>query len=339
MDPAWHNAPGGALVDKSAVNDNRASVAVIITAFNHARFLADALTSVRTQTRPADEIVVVDDGSTDNPAEVVALFSNVKIIRQQNRGPSAARNTGVRNCKSKYLVFLDADDRLLPAALEAGLARITAEPECAFVYGGHRLISVSGQPIGPDCFNPIIGDPYLELLRGNPIIMHATLLYRRDCLLAINGFDEKHRRAEDYEVYLRLAQRYPIGSHPETVAEYRRHGNNVSDAYFKMLDGVLSVLDRHEALISPDAPTRKALRDGRTNRRRYYVTEAIKATRSRWQQHHDIGRFISDHVEAARWAPLITLRLLIGGVGRLASKVLPRTVVSWMERIRGRPYS
>ena len=130
--------------------DNRLTVAVIIPTFNHARFLADAIDSVLAQTRQADEIIVVDDGSTDDPAGVVARYSRVQLIRQNNRGLSAARNTGLWSCRTSHVVFLDADDRLLPIALKTGLTCITEKPDCAFVHGAHRLISEDGRPIGPD---------------------------------------------------------------------------------------------------------------------------------------------------------------------------------------------
>lgn len=93
----------------------------------------------------------------------------------------------------------------------------------------------------------------------------------------MNGFDETWRRSEDYDIYLRISQRYPIASYPKTVAEYRRHGHNVSDAHFKMLKSVLGVLDRHETRIASDALTRAALQEGRTNRRKHYVYEALAA--------------------------------------------------------------
>ena len=99
-----------------------ATVGVVITTYNHAHFLGEALDSLRAQTRPADDIVVVDDGSDDNPGEVVARFPGVRGIRQDNRGLAAARNTGLTALRTRYVIFLDADDRLEPNAIAAGLA-------------------------------------------------------------------------------------------------------------------------------------------------------------------------------------------------------------------------
>lgn len=323
----------------AGLRNNGTTAAVIITTFNHARFIAEAITSVLAQTRPADEIVVVDDGSSDHPERVLAQFPSVKLIRRDNGGPSAARNTGIQHCTSAYITFLDADDRLLPVALESGLLCARARPECAFVYGGYRYISESGKAIGSDRFNPLEGNAHLALLHSNKIVMHATVLYRRDCVLAVNGFDEAWRRGEDYDIYLRLAQRYPIASHPETIAEYRRHGQNVSDAHFKMLRSVLGVLSGHEAHISLDAPTLAALQEGRITRRKHYVSEALAAAHARWDTQHDIGAFVKTYIQGFRWSPVLTLRTLLGSIGRRASKSLPRPIVRWMEWCRGRPYS
>src|ERR1700691_6773469 len=89
----------------TALSAAEVTVAVIVPTFNHAHFLADAIGSVLAQTRQVDEIIVVDDGSTDDPATVVAQFQTVQLIRQEHRGLSGARNTGLRNCKSRYVVF------------------------------------------------------------------------------------------------------------------------------------------------------------------------------------------------------------------------------------------
>src|SRR5258708_17358462 len=141
--------PVAASLNSAGISGDHPSVAVVIPTFKHARFLADEIMSVLAQKHPADEIIVVDDGSTDDPASVVSQFAKVRLIRQENRGLSAARNTGLRNCATSHVVFLDADDRLLPIALHAGLASIAERPECAFLHGRHRLISEAGRPIRP----------------------------------------------------------------------------------------------------------------------------------------------------------------------------------------------
>ena len=99
-----------------------------------------------------------------------------------------------------------------------------------------------GQSRGVDNYDPIIGDAHLAFLRGNRIGMHATVLYRRDCLTEVGGFDETLRRCEDYDLYLRIAQRYPISSHGAIVAEYRKHDHNMSADAASMLQTMLAVL-------------------------------------------------------------------------------------------------
>ena len=91
---------------------------------------------------------MVDDGSPDNTSEVAARYSRVRCIRQENQGLAGARNTGIRESKGEYLVFLDADDRLLPEALGMGVKNLKARPECAFVSGLHQEIAADGSLLG-----------------------------------------------------------------------------------------------------------------------------------------------------------------------------------------------
>ena len=101
-----------------------ALVSVVIPCYNQAHFLGEAIESVLAQTYPHREIVVVDDGSPDNTREVASRYPGVRYVRQENQGLAAARNTGLRHSSGSYLVFLDADDRLLPEALEVGLRQL-----------------------------------------------------------------------------------------------------------------------------------------------------------------------------------------------------------------------
>ena len=114
-------------------------VTVVIPCYNQAHFLTEAIESVLSQSYPNFEVVVVDDGSTDDTSEVAGRYpQKVRLIRQENRGLSGARNTGIGHARGEYVVFLDADDRLLPEALEVGIEQLEAHPECAFVSGHCR---------------------------------------------------------------------------------------------------------------------------------------------------------------------------------------------------------
>ena len=269
------------------------TVAVIIPTFNHARFLADSINSVLAQTRRADEIIVVDDGSTDDPEMVVAKFQEVRLIRQDNNGLSAARNTGLRNCIASHVVFLDADDRLLPNALEAGLACMAAQPDCAFVYGRHRHISEDGKSIRPDPSKPVEGDARLAFLRGEPIAIH-TVLFRRDCLMAVNGFDGSLRRCEDFDLHLRMVQRYSVANHPTVIAEYRRHGQNMSNVHAEQLKTVLRLLDLYQSRLAIDNLSRNAFQEGRARKRKYFISKMLKMTWARWRKRHNIAGLVGD---------------------------------------------
>jgi glycosyltransferase involved in cell wall biosynthesis/SAM-dependent methyltransferase len=244
----------------SGVAHAEESVAVVVTTFNDADFLEDALNSIVRQTRRASEIIVVDDGSDESPEPIVAAVPGAILIRKKNGGLSSARNAGLHAARSQYIAFLDADDRLEPNAVTAGLACFAMQPKAVMVYGGHRRIDAAGKPLTDNLYRGVSKDPYADMLGGNIVGMHATALYRRDALLTAGGFDEKLRRCEDYDLYLRLARSHLIASHPALVAEYRWHGRNMSRDTAEMLRTVLAIHDEHR-----DQPSsrRVAWRKGR----------------------------------------------------------------------------
>jgi SAM-dependent methyltransferase len=258
-------------------------VAVVITTYNHAHFLAEAIQSVLDQTRPADEIVVVDDGSSDDPAAVVAAYPRLRLLRQSNSGLAAARNAGLDALRSDKVIFLDADDRLLPCAIAAGLACFAAAPASTFVYGAYRNVDARWRPITPVTHHPVGAQPWRDLLRGNLIGMHATVMYDRVRLAAGGAFDPTVRRCEDYDAYLRLARDGVITPHPQLVAEYRRHDANMSLQSHEMLDWALRVHARqHGTARAQGAAALGDWRHGRRSWRRHYAGEMWVATRRRW---------------------------------------------------------
>jgi glycosyltransferase involved in cell wall biosynthesis len=326
MKTAWPREPAAADLYASDLADV-ITVAVIIPTFNHAHFLADAIASVLAQTRQAEEIIVVDDGSTDDPARVAAKFPTVRLIRQDNRGLSAARNTGMRNCKTNHIIFLDADDRLLPTALQSGLTCAAAHPECAFIYGGSNYVSEDGHPLWSKTAEPINGDAFLAFLRRNQTGGIMTVVFRRDCLLALNGFDETLRRGEDYDLYLRMTQKYQVASHQEIVAEYRRHDQNMSNDHAAQLKVTLLILDRQEARIKSDV-ARAVLREARVHIRRHYVSRMLGEAAVRWRARRNIGILVLDLIEAALWSPHIVTRTVLSGLGGRSSKMLLRSIAA-----------
>ena len=218
------------------------SIALVINTFQQAHFLPASIKSALTQT---SRLIVVDDGSTDNPAAVVTNYPDVRLIRQSNAGLAGARNTGLDAASSDYTVFLDADDLLMPSAVRSGMACHAKNPGSGLVYGAYRRVGPNGEPLGDEIYYEI-GAAFRTLLTGNVIGMHATVVYDRSYLRDIGGFDVTLPRCEDYDAYFRMAARYPIASHQEVVALYRWHGQNMSANSATMLEWVLRINDRQK---------------------------------------------------------------------------------------------
>jgi len=246
-----------------------ALVSVVIPCYNQAHYLGEAIESALAQTYRPLEIVVVDDGATDSTFEVATAYVGVRCVRQANQGLSAARNAGLRASHGDYVVFLDADDRLLPGALQAGAAVLDANPEVGFTVGRHRRIAADGTPL-PVLQRPRVErDHYVSLVRRCWIAMPAAVMYRRAVLDAVGAFDTMLTCAEDYELYLRLARRFPVVDHYAEVAEYRQHPGTISRNAERMLTATLAVLEPHRPGVTASAAHHRAWRE-RDNAVWYY---------------------------------------------------------------------
>lgn len=194
------------------------TVSVIVPAYNYARFLPEALESVRAQTYPDWECIVVDDGSTDETASVLRAAatndSRVRYVSQTNRGPSAARNRGIAEATGEYLQFLDADDVLPPAKLEHQVLTMEADPSIDIVYSDARFFRGSSTDFlayrapGPrpsTTPGTSSADPLLRALIENNIIMVEGPLVRRSVIATVGPFEESLDRAEDWQYWLRCA--------------------------------------------------------------------------------------------------------------------------------------
>lgn len=225
--------------------------------------MPDAIRSVLEQTYSPVEIIVVNDGSTDNTEAVAKQFEGVKYIYQTNRGLSTARNTGIGHSSGQYLVFLDADDWLYKDALAINYKYLQAHPEALFVSGGHDKISFrnskKGQVLREDD-REVESDHYYWLLHGNYIGMHATVMYRRSVFNEFK-FDESLRACEDYDLYLKISRNNTVGHHTTRIAVYRWHQQNMSADADMMLKTVLEVLARQLPMLK-DTSERFAYLEG-----------------------------------------------------------------------------
>jgi glycosyltransferase involved in cell wall biosynthesis len=260
-------------------------ISVIVPCYGQAPYLEEAIESVLAQTYAQVEVVVVDDGSPDNAAQLAARFPGVRCIRQANAGLAAARNTGIRESAGELLVFLDADDRLMPRALEAGLGQLTQHPEAAFAFGRYRRIGPDGGRLEDDEQPRPATDPYSVFLRYNYAGVPATGIFRRSALEEAENFDESLPGAEDYDLSLRLSRRFSVCPHEEEIVEYRVHGAGMSRDAATMLKMTREALRRQRRHVRGDREHKRAYKDGLRFWRRYYGGPMIAQVRDDLANH------------------------------------------------------
>ncbi len=206
-------------------------ISAVITAYNSEAFVAEAISSVLGQTYPVDEIVVVDDGSTDRTRMIIESFAPraVRYIYQQNRGPGAARNTGIQSTSGEIIAFLDADDVWLKDKTKRQHAFLTEHPEVALVSGfawWWNVIEddrfISGEV--PKSIAALRQDILIRNKIGNP----SRVMLRRSILADVGVFDETIRWGQDWDLWIRIITRYDAAILPEPVIEYRWHEKNLS---------------------------------------------------------------------------------------------------------------
>jgi glycosyltransferase involved in cell wall biosynthesis len=238
-------------------------VSVIIPYYKQEGFIAETVRSVRRQTYPRFEIIVVDDGSPVPASSVLQESSDVLVLRTSNHGCPAARNQGFKQSSGDYLLFLDSDDLLTPGALEAHVKALSENPAAALSFGAQRIIDQDGKVIRPSHICRPRRDYFLQLLEGNPIGCPGAAMIRRDAFIEAGLFNESLRIVEDYPLYLRIAQRHPFVWQGSCVVDYRFHKSSLSQDKERMLKGIMDALDRLEAEGNLTARQRRRLRHGR----------------------------------------------------------------------------
>jgi len=266
------------------------TVSVVIPCFNQGHYLREALQSVLAQTLPPAEIVVVDDGSTDNTAAIAREYSKVRCIHQRNRGLASARNAGAAHTTGEHIVFLDADDRLKPDALAIGVRELVAHRTCALVWGRCVRIDQDGRELPTVPPPPVVGDAFEALLRNNFIWTPAVAMFRRSVCGPLLRFNPAVDAAADYELYLRIVRHFPIHGHAGVVAEYRLHGASMSSNASLMLSSTMDVLRAQQPYLARHRAYARAYDQGRRTWQFHYGEQLLRQMeqqahgRRRWRE-------------------------------------------------------
>ncbi|MEN8148964.1 MAG: glycosyltransferase family A protein [Planctomycetota bacterium] len=231
-------------------------VSVVIPSYNRLHLLPEALGSVRIQDSDDLEILVVDDGSTDGTADA-DLGPDVRVIGQENGGPSAARNLGVREARADLVAFLDSDDRWKPGKLEAQLPLLEADPAAVVAYAREEAIDETGAVVHIRPESTPTGDVLADLVEDN-FLPTSTVVVRREAFLAAGGFDEQMTHSEDWDLWLRLAEAGRFVAAAEVLSTYRFHEDQLIRDGLALSRGKLRVYEKaYERLRDRPRPARR----------------------------------------------------------------------------------
>lgn len=229
------------------------TVSIVICAYNAAPFIADTLRSVIAQTFQDFEAIIVNDGSTDNTEAVIAPFlseaQQLIYLKQENKGPAAARNTALRNARGRYIAILDSDDVWMPTYLETMVSLMQSNPSVdlyypnAVFFGGTHLDGLIYQEFRPSS-EPVTIEKFLK----RECHVFISCLFKREILNAVGLFDEALRGSEDFDLWLRMLQHgYRFAFTREILVRYRAQPNSLSAGSAGFLQQVIAALRKFQS--------------------------------------------------------------------------------------------
>ena len=291
----------------------RGLVSVIIPTYNSAAYLPQAIASVLEQDFEDREVIVVDDGSTDDTPDAIRPFlRQVRYVRQENGGNAAARNRGVAEARGEWLAFLDADDLWLPGKLSRQLADLGDHPQARWSFTGAEKLLPCGtrEAFPPD---PPAGELWNSLVRCQPFgASHSGLMVQRSCFNEIGGFDETLRLSVDWDLFIRLAERFELRSLPGVLVVHRLHSANTTKNAELRLSMYLACLRKHRRFFCEQLGMRRQWR---------------RSYGARLYRH---GRYRVKAGRCLEALPLVTRALCYGGVAEFGAKI-----ALWSEAVAG----
>jgi glycosyltransferase involved in cell wall biosynthesis len=301
------------------------AVSVVVATYNQAQWLDQTIASVRGQQCEDWELIVVDDGSTDGTAAVVARYATdarIRCLRQARQERAAARNRGIAESTGRLVAFLDADDVWRPEKLARQLAALEREPAAAFCYTLARFVDASGNPL------PLRKPPHAlggcifpALMRANRVIL-SSVLARRAILEEVGAFDATLPAlgCEDWDLWLRLARRHPVAVVDEELTLYRQHPGNTS--WRRVMESGLAVIDKHYG--DPAVAREAGLSRAAARARLYWYNAGIAASVDR-------AAALPLMMQALRELPRTAVSR--PAAGAMAALVLPPAAVRALGRI------
>ena len=243
-------------------------VSIIIPTYNRARFITRAIDSVLSQTYWNVEIIVVDDGSTDNTKNIVNSYGKqVRYIYQENKGAASARNTGINESKGQYIAFLDSDDFYAKDNLEKKISFLEGNPQIGWIYSDWQYIDEKGKYLDKgslrfDYFNKkLSGEIFEELFYKRNFIATDTVVVKRSVLEDIGFFDPKIPSQEEYDLWLRMSAKYAVGYIDEPLVTVTTHPDSLSTDFSKWAYGNALIIDKIEKILPDNFTVRKRMMD------------------------------------------------------------------------------
>jgi len=225
------------------------TVSIIIPTYNRMELIGRSIKSVLNQTYRDFELIIVDDGSTDNTGEIVAGFNDERIryVRhKENKGEAAARNTGVKAARCDYIAYQDSDDEWFPEKLAKQIELLEGtSPKLGVIYTGFWKTENRTRTYIPFSWvSRKNGDIHKELLKGN-FIGSPVVLIKKECFSEVGLFDERLRNLVDWEMWLRISKRYHFRCVDEPLAVAHYHSDNVSNNPDSLIDALELVLEKN----------------------------------------------------------------------------------------------
>lgn len=231
-------------------------VSIIIPTYNRSKYICRAIDSALAQTYPETEIIVIDDGSTDDtPSVLKPYMPKIKYVHQQNGGISAARNRGIKESAGKYIAFLDSDDQWAPQKLAIQVAILEKDPKIGIVHNKLIIVNDAGERVGMKPSRES-GRNFKELIEIGGDLPTSSVITRRECFQTAGLFDEHLKVMEDFEMWLRIARTYDVHEvREEGLAFYYRHNQQITQNRVKVYEGTVML---HEKILNeyPEAPRR-----------------------------------------------------------------------------------